>query len=54
MNKLQSLVLVITLLVGSVSVATAQDFDKGFEAYNAGDYQTALIYCLTSAPVGQI
>ena len=42
MNHLHSLVLAITLLVGSVSVATAQDFDKGVEAYNAGDYQTAL------------
>ena len=44
MNKLQSLVLAVTLLVGSVSVATAQDYDKGVAAYNAGDYQTALIY----------
>ena len=42
MNKLHSLVLAITLLVGSVSVATAQNFNKGFEAYDAGDYQTAL------------
>ena len=42
MNKLQSLVLAITLLVGSVSVAIAQDYDKGVAAYNAGDYQTAL------------
>lgn len=44
MNKLHSLVLATTLLVGSVSVATAQDFDKGLAAYNAGDYQTALLY----------
>ena len=42
MNKLHSLVLAITLLLGSVSVATAQNFQKGFDAYNAGDYQTAL------------
>ena len=42
MNKLHSLVLAITLLIGSVSAATAQDFDKGFEAYDAGDYQTAV------------
>ena len=42
MNKLQSLVLAITLCIVSVSVATAQDFDKGLDAYNAGDYQTAL------------
>tara|TARA_R110000868_G_scaffold359173_2_gene621035 strand:- start:2081 stop:2656 length:576 start_codon:yes stop_codon:yes gene_type:complete len=44
MNHLHSLVLAITLLVGSVSVATAQDYDKGVAAYNAGDYQTALLY----------
>ena len=42
MNKLHSLVLAITLLVGSVSGAKAQNFNKGFEAYDAGDYQTAL------------
>tara|TARA_R110000868_G_scaffold359173_1_gene621027 strand:- start:3887 stop:4489 length:603 start_codon:yes stop_codon:yes gene_type:complete len=42
MNKLQSLVLAITLLVGSVSVATAQDFEKGREAFIAGDYAAAL------------
>ena len=42
MNHLQSLVLAITLLVGSVSVATAQDFNKGLEAAQSGDYQTAL------------
>ena len=49
MNKLQSLILSITLLVGSVSVATAQDYDKGVAAYNAGDYQTALIYFIDIA-----
>ena len=42
MNKLHSVVLAITLLLGSVSVATAQNFNKGFDAYNAGDYQTAV------------
>ena len=42
MNRLYSLVLAIILLVGGVSVATAQNFNKGLEAYNAGDYQTAL------------
>ena len=42
MNKLQSLILIITLLVGSVSVAIAQSFDKGLEAYIASDYQTTL------------
>ena len=49
MNKLHSLVLAITLLVGSVSVAIAQDYDKGVAAYNAGDYQTALIYFIDIA-----
>ena len=42
MNHLHSLILAITLLLVSVSVATAQDFNKGLEAYNTGDYQTAL------------
>jgi TPR repeat protein len=35
-------VIAISLLVGSVSTVTAQDVLKGFEAYQAGDYQTAL------------
>ena len=42
MNRLQSVVLAITLLTGGLSIATAQDFDKGVEAYRAGDYQIAL------------
>ena len=42
MNKLHSLILAITLLVGSVSVATAQNFNKGLEAAQSGDYQTAV------------
>jgi|TARA_B110000908_G_scaffold11742_1_gene13710 TPR repeat protein len=42
MNHLYSLVLAIILLVGGVSVATAQDYDKGLEAAQAGDFQTAL------------
>ena len=42
MNKLHSLVLAITLCIVSVSVATAQDFDKGLKAAQAGDFQTAL------------
>ena len=42
MNKLQSIVLAITLLVGSVSVATAQNFNNGLEAAQSGDFQTAL------------
>ena len=42
MNHLHSLVLAITLLLVSVSVATAQNFNKGLEAAQSGDYQTAL------------
>ena len=42
MNPLRSLALAVCLLVGSMSVATAQDFDKGLEAAIAGDFQTAL------------
>ena len=52
MNKLRSHVLAITLSAGSVSVATAQDFDKGAEAYSAGDYQTALQEWLPLAEQG--
>jgi TPR repeat protein len=42
MKHLYSLVLAIALLVGSVSVATAQDLQKGFAAWQAGDFATAL------------
>ena len=42
MKHLYSLVLTIALLVGSMSVATAQDLDKGLEAAQSGDFQTAL------------
>jgi TPR repeat protein len=42
MKHLYSLVLAIALLVGGVSVATAQDFQKGLAAYQAGDFATAL------------
>ena len=42
MKHLYSLVLAIALLVGGVSIATAQDFQKGFAAYQAGDFATAL------------
>ena len=52
MNKLHSLILAITLLVGSVSVATAQDFDKGLKAAQAGDLQTALQEWRLSAEAG--
>tara|TARA_R110000824_G_C14840086_1_gene638880 strand:- start:7 stop:609 length:603 start_codon:yes stop_codon:yes gene_type:complete len=42
MKHLHSLVIAISLLVGSVSSVIAQNFQKGLEAYEAGDYQTAL------------
>lgn len=42
MNRLQPLALAITLLVGGVSVATAQDFNKGLEATQSGDFETAV------------
>jgi TPR repeat protein len=42
MNHLYSLVLSCVLLVGSMSVATAQDLQKGYAAYQTGDYATAI------------
>ena len=42
MKHLYSLVLTIALSVGSVSVATAQDFQKGLEAAQSGDFEAAL------------
>ncbi len=41
-----------TLLAVSVSGANAQDFDKGFAAYNVGDFQTALTEFLPLAESG--
>jgi TPR repeat protein len=52
MNHLHSLVLAITLLVGSVSGATAQDLQKGYDAYRAEDYKTALQEFLPLAEQG--
>jgi hypothetical protein len=40
MNFIRSMVVVLCVLSGSV--ATAQDFDKGVAAYQAGDFATAL------------
>jgi TPR repeat protein len=42
MNLFRSLFLAVILSVSSGSVATAQDFDKGLVAHNAGDFVTAL------------
>jgi TPR repeat protein len=42
MNLVRSLFLAVILSVSSGSVATAQDFDKGLVAHNAGDFVTAL------------
>lgn len=52
MKTLHSLLFAITLLVGSLSVAAAQDFSKGLEAYHAGDYQAALQEWLPLAEQG--
>jgi hypothetical protein len=42
MNFIRSMFFVVVLCVSSGSVATAQDFDKGVAAYQAGDFATAL------------
>jgi TPR repeat protein len=42
MNLVRSACLAVVLSVSSGSVATAQDFDKGFAAYDAGDFATAV------------
>tara|TARA_R110000868_G_scaffold133262_1_gene344773 strand:- start:539 stop:1045 length:507 start_codon:yes stop_codon:yes gene_type:complete len=56
MNHLHSFVLAITLLVGSVSVATAQDsrqdLRKGAVAYGAGDFATAFRLHMPLAEAG--
>ena len=52
MYHLHYLVLAITLLVGSVSGATAQDLQKGYDAYWAEDYKTALQEFLPLAEQG--
>ncbi len=41
-RTLTALVLGVTLLLASGGVGYAQDFQKGWEAYNKGDYATAL------------
>jgi TPR repeat protein len=42
MNFARSMFLTVVLSFSSGSVATAQDFDKGFAAYDVGDFVTAL------------
>jgi TPR repeat protein len=42
MNLVRSACLVVALVLSSGTVATAQDIDKGFVAYQAGDFVTAL------------
>jgi TPR repeat protein len=42
LKHLRSLVIAISLLVGSVSGASAQDFFKGLKAAQSGDFPTAL------------
>jgi hypothetical protein len=41
MNLVRSACLAVALVVSSGSMATAQDHDKAWEAYLAGDYGTA-------------
>ena len=41
-NTIKLVALGLSLLLASVSVCYAQDFEKGFNAYNSGDYATAL------------
>jgi len=41
-HTITSIVLGISLLIGSVGVGSAQDFQKGLTAYRSGDYATAL------------
>ena len=54
MNHLYSLVLTTAMLVGGVSVATAQDFQKGLTAYSAGDYATAIQEWTPLAEAGDV
>jgi len=41
-NAFKALILAVAILVMSVTVSLAQDFQKGYEAYQKGDYATAL------------
>jgi len=54
MKTLHSLLFAFTLLVGSSSVATAQDFDKGVHAFKMGDFQAAVQEWRSLAEQGNI
>jgi len=41
-NLTATLCLTIAVLLGSVGVSASADWQKGFTAYNSGDYATAL------------
>ena len=41
-NLTATLCLTLAVLLGSVGVSESQDLQKGFDAYNRGDYATAL------------
>ena len=42
MNLVRSIFLVVAFIISSGLVATAQDFNKGYAAYQAGDLATKL------------
>jgi TPR repeat protein len=41
-NLTATLCLTLAVLLGSAGMSVSQDFQKGFDAYNRGDYATAL------------
>ena len=42
MKHLRCILIIFSLMLGGASVGMAQDFEKGSEAYKAGDFETAL------------
>ena len=42
MKRILTTLVVLTGLIGAGGAVWAQDFDKGLEAYNSGDYATAI------------
>jgi hypothetical protein len=51
MNKLV-LMMVFSLLLGNSLLVNAADFNKGYEAFNIGDYETAIVEWLPLAEQG--
>ena len=48
----KALMIAVTILAMSITVSLAQDFEKGMEAYQNGDYATALSIWLPLAEQG--